>query len=148
MDTATTLPHVNAALNTVTTVLLIIGFALVRSGRRVAHMRVMIAALVSSGAFLVGYLVYHFTAPVFAFRGEGWVRPVYFAMLVSHVVLATVIVPMVVVTVWRAAGRRFDRHRRIARWTLPIWLYVSVTGVMIYLALYHVWTGVPAGGAA
>ena len=139
MDTASTLPHVNAVLNSVTIVLLLIGFILIRSGRRKAHQAVMIAAVSVSAVFLVSYLVYHFTAPIFVFRGEGWVRPVYYAMLISHVLLATVVTPMIIVTVLRALRGRFDRHRALARWTWPVWMYVAVTGVLIYALLYHVY---------
>lgn len=139
MDTANTLPHVNAALNSITTVLLIVGFMFIRTGWREMHRKVMIAALAVSAAFLVSYLVYHFTAPIFVFPGEGWVRPIYYAMLISHVALATVATPLIAVTAWRGLTGRFERHRLLARWTWPIWLYVSVTGVLIYVLLYHVY---------
>lgn len=145
MDTASTLPHVNAALNAITVVLLIIGFALIRRGRRDVHRVVMIAALAVSAVFLASYLVYHFTAPIFVFRGEGLVRPLYYGMLVSHVVLAAVATPMIAVTAWRAARGTFDRHRRLARWTWPVWMYVSLTGVLIYWLLYHVYVPDGAG---
>ena len=131
------LPHVNAVLNTVSTILLIIGFSLIRKGDRVAHKKVMLSALVVSSVFLVCYLIYHFTAPVFVYRGPEWSRPIYFALLISHVVLATVVTPMVAVTAWRALHGDFVRHRALARWTLPVWLYVTVTGVVIYAILYH-----------
>ncbi len=131
------LPHVNAVLNSVSTVLLLLGFALIRRGNRGLHRQVMLAALVVSGAFLACYLLYHFTAPVFVYRGPDWSRPVYFAMLVSHVILATVVTPMIAVTAWRSLHGDFARHRAIARWTFPIWLYVTVTGVVIYAILYH-----------
>jgi len=131
------LPHVNAVLNTLSTILLIAGFILIRKGDRARHRKVMIAALVVSSVFLICYLIYHFTAPVFVYRGPEWSRPIYFAMLISHVVLATVVTPMVAVTAWRSLHGDFVRHRAIARWTLPIWLYVTVTGVAIYAILYH-----------
>jgi putative membrane protein len=133
------LPHVNAVLNAVSTVLLIAGFALIRAGKRETHRKVMIAALIVSSVFLICYLVYHFTAPVFIYRGPDWSRPVYYVLLVSHVVLATLVTPMVAVTAWRALHGNFQRHRAIARWTLPIWLYVTVTGVVIYVILYHLY---------
>ena len=150
MDLVHTLPHVNAGLNALSTVLLVIAFALIKAGRPAAHRRVMIAALIVSTIFLVCYLTYHFTAPVFVFPGTGWIVPVYYTMLVSHVVLAAVVTPLVAVTAWRAFGAwraggntavltLFGRHRAIARWTLPIWLYVTVTGVVIYVTLYHVY---------
>jgi uncharacterized membrane protein YozB (DUF420 family) len=97
----------------------------------------MALAFVSSTAFLVSYLLYHARVGSVAFRGQGWIRPVYFALLASHTVLAAVIVPLAVVTLSRALREQFDRHKRIARWTLPLWLYVSITGVVIYFLLYH-----------
>ncbi len=133
------LPHVNAALNTLSTILLVIGFVMIRSGRKDAHKKVMISAIAVSALFLVFYLIYHFTAPIFVFPGTGWTVPAYYAMLISHVILATVVTPMVMVTAWRAWHGRFDKHKAIARWTLPIWLYVTVTGVAIYAILYHVY---------
>ncbi len=139
MTLATILPHVNAALNALSTILLIIGFVLIRSGRRQIHRNVMLSALIVSGVFLASYLTYHFTAPTFVFPGTGWTRPVYFAMLISHVVLATVVTPMVIVTAYRALKGTFDRHKAIARWTIGAWLYVTVTGVMIYVVLYHIY---------
>ncbi len=143
MTAAEILPHVNAVLNTVSTILILIGFAMIRSGRREAHKKVMVSAIVVSAVFLVFYLIYHFTAPIFVFPGTGWTVPVYYTMLVSHVILATIVTPMVIVTAWRALHGRFDRHKAIARWTLPIWLYVTVTGVLIYATLYHVYPASP-----
>ncbi len=144
------LPHVYAALHATSTVLLLIAYVLIRSGHREAHRRVMIAALVVSSIFLACYLLYHFTAPVFVFPGTGWVVPVYYAMLISHVILAAVATPLIAMTAWRALkawrgggaaapASVFDRHRALARWTFPIWLYVTVTGVVIYATLYHVY---------
>lgn len=137
MDTATVLPHVNAALNAITTVLLVIGLTMARAGRPEVHRPVMAAALVTSALFLASYLVYHATAPIFVFTGQGWTRPVYYALLISHVVLAAVVTPMIALTAWRGARGAIGRHRPLARWTMPIWLYVSVTGVVIYIVLYH-----------
>ena len=131
------LPHVNAVLNTIATVLLLIGFVLIRGGHRDLHRRVMITTIAVSAVFLVCYLIYHFTAPVFIYRGPDWSRPVYYAMLVSHVILATVVTPMVAVTAWRSLHGQFEKHRKIARWTWPIWLYVTASGVAIYVVLYH-----------
>ena len=142
MTVATVLPHVNAVLNTLSTVLLVTAFVLIRGGNREAHRKVMLAAIIVSGVFLASYLTYHFTAPIFVFRGTGWTVPLYYALLVSHVILATVVTPMVAVTAWRSLHGQFDRHRAIARWTLPIWLYVTVTGVVIYAVLYHVYPAV------
>ncbi|MGC2857114.1 DUF420 domain-containing protein [Novispirillum sp. DQ9] len=137
MDTATVLPHVNAALNAVTTVLLVIGLMTARAGRPEVHRPVMAAALATSAVFLASYLVYHVTAPIFVFTGQGWTRPVYYALLISHVVLAAVVTPMIGLTAWRGGRGAIARHRPLARWTMPIWLYVSVTGVVIYVVLYH-----------
>lgn len=144
------LPHINAALNTLSTVLLCIGFAMIRMGRKQAHRRAMTAAIATSAAFLVTYVIYHFNAPVFAFPGQGWVRPLYFTMLASHVVLATAITPLAIMTAVRAyrgykadpslaSVAAFAPHKKVARWTLPIWLYVTVTGVAVYLILYQVY---------
>jgi len=140
MDTANTLPHLNAFLNTVTMVLLVTAFVLIRRRRIDAHRRAMIAALAVSALFLVSYLIYHFSAPIFVFRGEGVVRPIYYALLISHVVLAAVATPMILVTAWRGLNRIDARHRALARWTWPLWMYVSVSGVIVYLLLYHVYS--------
>ena len=139
MTLAAVLPHVNAALNATSSLLLIAGFTLIRTGRRETHRKIMIAALIVSSVFLVCYLVYHFTAPVFIYHGPGWSRPAYYVLLVSHVVLAAIATPLVAVTAWQALRGTFDRHRRIARWTFPVWLYVTVTGVVIYVILYHIY---------
>jgi uncharacterized membrane protein YozB (DUF420 family) len=133
------LPAVNATLNAIAAVLLVTGFLLIRNGRRRAHRGVMIAAFVTSVLFLASYLTYHgmrggVSTP---FGGEGIVRPIYFAILVTHVVLAAVVPVLAIITLRRGLSERFDRHRRIARWTLPIWLYVSVTGVLVYFMLYE-----------
>lgn len=131
------LPALNAALNATSAVLLIAGYALIRAGRRVLHKRVMLAALASSTAFLTSYVIYHAQTGEHRFPGHGPIRAVYFAILITHVVLAAVIVPLVLVTTVRGLRSDFARHRRIARWTLPLWLYVSVTGVVIYVMLYR-----------
>ena len=131
------LPHVNAALNATCAGLLLIGYRLIRAGRRQAHQRVMLAALGCSAAFLTSYLIYHAQVGSVAFGGHGALRAWYLAILLSHTVLAALVVPLVGVTVWRAARGRLDLHRRIARITLPIWCYVSVTGVVVYGMLYH-----------
>lgn len=127
----------NASLNAVSTVFLTAGFLFIRRRMVSAHRFCMCAALVTSTAFLVSYVIYHYRVGSVRFAGEGWVRPVYFGMLVSHILLAAAVLPLALVTVSRALREQFDRHRRIARWTLPIWLYVSVTGVLIYWLLYH-----------
>ena len=133
----TSLPHLNALLNSVSAILLLTGYCFIRQRNIAAHRRCMLAALGSSALFLISYLVYHFSVGSVGFEGQGWTRLVYFAVLVSHTVLATAIVPLVLVTVVRALRERFDRHRAIARWTLPLWIYVSVTGVVVYWMLYQ-----------
>ena len=131
------LPALNATLNAVSTVLLSAGYVLIRQGRRDRHRLCMIGAFIVSCVFLTSYLVYHFQVGSVPFTKQGWARPVYFTILISHVVLAVAIVPLILVTLSRALTERFDKHRAIARWTLPLWLYVSVTGVVIYLMLYQ-----------
>jgi uncharacterized membrane protein YozB (DUF420 family) len=135
--TITDLPALNACLNATSAVLLATGYVLIRGGRRDAHKRVMIAALVSSALFLTSYLVYHAQVGSVRFRGQGPVRTVYFTILLTHTVLAVVIVPLVGMTLVPALRGRFDKHRRLARITLPLWAYVSVTGVVIYWMLYR-----------
>lgn len=131
------LPALNAVLNGVSAGLLSLGYALIRARRRAAHRTAMLSAFGVSSLFLASYVVYHASAGSRPFTGTGWLRPVYFALLVSHMLLAAVIVPLALMTIWRALRGQFDRHRRLARWTLPLWLYVSVTGVVIYWMLYH-----------
>jgi uncharacterized membrane protein YozB (DUF420 family) len=131
------LPALNALLNTTSAVLLAAGYRLIRQGRREGHRKAMTAALAVSALFLASYLVYHAQVGSVKFTKTGWVRPVYFTVLISHTVLAACVAPMALVTVWRAWKGRFERHRRLARITLPLWLYVSVTGVIVYLMLYH-----------
>lgn len=131
------LPALNATLNAVSTVLLSAGFVFIRQGQRDRHRFCMIGAFSVSCLFLASYLVYHFQVGSVPFTKQGWVRPLYFTILITHVVLAVAIVPLVLVTLSRALKERFDKHRAIARWTLPLWLYVSVTGVVIYWMLYR-----------
>jgi uncharacterized membrane protein YozB (DUF420 family) len=133
----TDLPAVNATLNSLATVLLIAAWIFVKQRRLNAHRNLMIAALVCSVLFLTSYLVYHAQVGSVRFQGTGPVRTVYLAILLTHTVLAALVPFLVGITVWRAAKRRWDRHVRIARWTLPIWLYVSVTGVVVYWMLYR-----------
>lgn len=134
------LPTLNAILNATSGILITIGFFLIRRKRIAAHRACMIGAVVCSCLFLISYLVYHvgFKAGVTRFTGTGWVRPVYFGILISHTILAVTIVPFIAVTLTRALRGRFILHRKIARWTFPMWLYVSVTGVIVYLMLYHI----------
>jgi uncharacterized membrane protein YozB (DUF420 family) len=131
-------PKINATLNGSSAVLLIAGRALIVRGKRTAHRAVMLIALATSSLFLVSYLYYHYHVGSVHFRGTGWSRPVYFTILLSHTVLAAAILPLVIVTLTRALREQFDRHRTIARWTFPLWLYVSVTGVVVYLMLYRI----------
>ena len=127
------LPHVNAALNGATIVFLAAGLAFIRSGRRVEHRACMIGALTVSVAFLVTYLIYHFNSGLAKFGGEGIIRPIYFTLLITHVAFAAVITPLVPITVYRALKGRFERHKRIARWTWPLWMFVAVSGVVVYV---------------
>ncbi len=131
------LPTLNAALNATSAVLLLLGWGLILRRKIDAHRRAMLSAFGCSIVFLVSYLVYHFQVGSVKFQGTGAVRTVYFAILLTHTVLAAAVPFLAVITLSRALARRFDRHKRIARWTLPIWLYVSVTGVVVYCMLYQ-----------
>jgi uncharacterized membrane protein YozB (DUF420 family) len=131
------LPALNATLNAVAAILLVIAWVLIRRRHFVAHRNVMIAALVCSALFLTSYLVYHAQVGSKHFPGTGPARTVYFAILITHTLLAATVPFLAAITVWRAGHRRYAHHRKIARWTLPIWLYVSVTGVVVYWMLYR-----------
>lgn len=131
------LPLVNASLNTLTTVLLVTGYIQIKRGRQQAHGLFMAAAFVTSSLFLVCYLVHKFTVGPTRFTGEGWIRPVYFTLLLTHTVLAVVNLPLILRTIYLAVKGRYEEHRRLARWTFPVWMYVSVTGVLVYLFLYR-----------
>lgn len=131
------LPTLNASLNGLAALLLATGYVMIRRERVNAHRACMIAAFGTSALFLLSYVVYHASAGSRPFQGQGPIRLVYFAILVSHVVLAAAILPLAIMTLTRALKGRFDRHAALARWTLPIWLYVSVTGVVVYVMLYH-----------
>ena len=133
------LPHLNAFLNSTSALFLIAGYGFIRGGRIQAHRNCQVTAVATSTLFLISYLTYHYYHGDTRFLGQGLVRPFYFAILISHVILAIVIVPLVLITLYRAVRLDFIRHRRIARWTLPLWLYVSVTGVIVYLMLYHIY---------
>ena len=135
--TLTELPAVNAALNATSAVLLLAGFAAIRVKRITLHLWLMCGALGVSIVFLTSYITYHVHVGSIHFLGTGWIRPVYFILLTTHTVLAIVIVPLVSRTLFLAVRKRFDAHRAIARWTLPAWLYVSVTGVVVYWMLYR-----------
>jgi uncharacterized membrane protein YozB (DUF420 family) len=133
------LPALNATLNGISAILLTTGYVLIRRGRRELHKRCMLAALTTSALFLVSYVVYHLNIGSRPFPGRGAIRVIYFAILITHVVLAAAILPLALTTAARALFEQYDRHVRLARWTLPIWLYVSVTGVVIYLMLYRLY---------
>lgn len=132
-------PTLNATLNGSSAVLLLAGRWYISRGKMAIHRAFMIAALVCSTVFLISYLYYHAHVGSVHFQGQGWARPVYFTILFTHTLLAAVIVPLVIITLSRALRERFDRHRIIARWTFPLWLYVSITGVIIYVMLYHIY---------
>jgi putative membrane protein len=131
------LPALNASLNALATVLLTTGWILIKQKRRGAHRLCMLSAFAVSTAFLTSYLIYHFNVGSVPFQKPGAIRVVYLTILFTHIVLAAAIVPMILMSLSRALGARFDQHRRIARWTMPLWLYVSVTGVVIYVMLYR-----------
>ncbi|HXD32462.1 MAG TPA: DUF420 domain-containing protein [Pyrinomonadaceae bacterium] len=133
------LPHLNAVLNSASAILLVTGYIFIRRQRVGAHRACQVSAVVTSVLFLASYLTYHYYHGTTRFAGQGLSRPVYFIILISHTILAIVIVPMVLVTLYRAIRNDFERHRKIARWTLPIWIYVSVTGVLVYLMLYQIY---------
>ena len=131
------LPAINASLNALSGILLLIGYTLIRARRIEQHRRVMIAAFITSALFLVCYVIYHAQVGSVPFTRQGVVRPLYFTILITHVTLAFTVVPLALVTLSRGLKARYAQHRRIARWTFPIWLYVSVTGVLVYVLLYQ-----------
>ncbi len=133
------LPTINASLNFIAAVLLVWAYVLIRRKRVAQHRKVMITAFCVSCVFLICYLIYHAQVGSVPFKGVGGVRPVYFTILISHTILAATVPFLAVITLRRGLTSRFDKHRRIARWTLPIWLYVSVTGVVVYVMLYHLY---------
>ncbi|MGH9695016.1 MAG: DUF420 domain-containing protein [Bryobacteraceae bacterium] len=129
------LPGTNALFNSLSAVCLICGYINIRRRKRLVHMRFMISATVFSALFLVSYITYHYFHGDTKFPGEGWIRPVYFSILISHIVLSMVALPLILTTLWYAMRNQFRFHRAVARWTFPIWLYVSVTGVIVYFVL-------------
>ena len=137
MITISDLPPLNATLNAISTVLLTLGFFMIRRRKITAHRNCMIAAFVVSALFLTSYLTYHYHTGSTPFEGQGWIRSVYFIVLIPHIILAASILPLALITLYLAWRKRFTKHRRIARWTLPIWLYVSITGIIVYWMLYH-----------
>jgi uncharacterized membrane protein YozB (DUF420 family) len=133
-------PAFNATLNGISAVLLAGGYAAIRAGKRDVHKVFMISAFTASTVFLASYVIYHIRVKqLVLFQGQGWIRPVYFTLLTSHTILAIVIVPMILITLRRAWLEKFDKHRAIARWTLPLWFYVCVTGVIVYLMVYQIY---------
>ena len=132
------LPTLNATLNSLSAILLTCGFVAIRRKHVHVHRSCMLSAFGVSILFLISYVIYHAQAGSTPFPGRGWLRPLYFTILISHVILAIVILPMAIMTLRRALGGRFEEHRRIARWTWPVWMYVSVTGVVVYVLLYHI----------
>ncbi len=133
------LPALNASLNALSGTLVVVGYRFIRAGRKAAHRACMLAAVACSSLFLISYLFYHYRVGSVPYQGTGPLRVIYFVILISHTILAITVVPLVAVTLARALRGRFDRHTAIARYTLPIWLYVSVTGVVVYLMLYRPW---------
>ena len=133
------LPALNAFLNGTSAVLLTVGYVFIRLRKVRAHKTCMVTAFGVSSLFLVSYLIYHYHVGSVPFLGTGFIRPLYFTLLISHIVLAACIVPLALMTIYRAWNEQFEKHMRIARWTLPLWLYVSVTGVIVYWMLYHLY---------
>lgn len=129
------LPLINSFLNFICTILLLIGFILIKNGKKETHQKVMISAFVVSSLFLINYLFFHFNVGSVKFLGQGFIRPVYFTILITHIVLAAVILPLVLITFSRAIRKKFELHKKIARITWPIWMYVSITGVIIYIIM-------------
>ena len=132
------LPTLNALLNTTSALLLTVGHHYIKGGNQQAHKRCMISAFMISILFLISYLTYHYHHGTTRFTGEGWIRPVYFIILFSHTLLAAAIVPFSIITLRRGLKNDISKHKKIARWTYPIWLYVSISGVIIYVMLYHI----------
>ncbi len=144
MIDVTPLPHLNALLNSVATVLIFYAFYQIKMGEREKHKKAMLAATGVSAVFLVSYLTYHAVAPIFVFRGEGFIKIFYYATLISHVILAALVPFLVLYVIWRALRGEFDKHKPVAKWAAPIWIYVSITGVVVYLLLYHFHPNMPA----
>ena len=137
-----TLPLLNAILNTATALILVRGHRAIRNGKTLLHRNSMIAAFITSSLFLISYVVYHSIHGSQHFEGQGVVRPVYFGILITHTIAAVMVVPLVLVTLRRGLKSRYIQHKAIAKWTYPIWLYVSVTGVVVYLMLYQLFPGI------
>lgn len=131
------LPSLNAFLNTIAGVLLLLGYIAIKQGKKELHKKLMVSALVVSAAFLTSYLIYHYHVPSKKFPDLGWIKTVYFLILFPHIILAAVMVPMILKTFWHAFREEWESHKKIAKITFPIWMYVSVTGVIVYFMLYH-----------
>jgi len=134
--TVDSLPTLNAILNAISTVFLVAGFIQIKKGNREAHKKLMITALTSSALFLISYLIYHSQVGSLPYPYHDWTRPLYFAILIPHIILAAVMVPFILAAVWFAIKDKFEKHKKIMRWTLPVWIYVSISGVIIFLMLY------------
>lgn len=127
------LPLINSILNSISTILLLLSFLQIKKGNKKVHQKLMWSAFTVSGLFLISYLIFHFQVGSVPFKGQGWVRPIYFTILITHIILAAAIVPLILITLSRAVQEKFELHRKIARITWPLWMYVSVTGVVIYI---------------
>lgn len=130
-------PSMNAFFNLVSTILLTLGYIAIKDKNKERHKKLMISAVISSILFLTGYLIYHYQVGSVPYPHHNWTRPVYFTILIPHVILAAVMVPFILYILWQALHDRFDKHARVARWVWPVWMFVSVSGVVIYLMLYH-----------
>ncbi len=137
------LPHVLAIINVVSTALIVTGYLFIRRGEHTRHRACMLGAAVASIAFLAVYVIYHLNAGLARFGGEGVIRPIYFTLLIAHIIMAVVIVPLVPTTFYMALSGRLERHRKLARWTFPIWLYTTVSGVVVYVMAVHLYPIVP-----
>lgn len=135
MISLTELPQLNAVLNSIATAFLIAGFVFIQKKNIAAHMRMMWSAFIVSALFLISYLIFHYHVGSVGYDGTGWIRPVYFFILITHIILAIVNLPMILLTMYRAIRKDFVRHKKVARWTWPVWMYVSVTGVVVYLMM-------------
>ncbi len=133
----TDLPALNATLNSIAAVLLLFGFITIKQGKRELHKKIMFGALAVSAAFLTSYLIYHYAVGSVPYPKHDWTRPIYFTILIPHVILAAVMTPFILIAVWHALRGRFDKHRKLVKWLWPVWMFVSVSGVIVYLMLYQ-----------
>lgn len=135
--TISDLPSLNAILNALSTSLLLLGYVHIKKGYRDRHRKFMIAAVISSAAFLISYLIYHNQVGSVPYPYHDWTRPVYFAILIPHIILAAVMVPFIIAALWFAVRGKFERHKRLTRWVWPVWIFVSLSGIAVYFMLYH-----------